>query len=93
MSDKAKIKVDLKINGELKTLTFEPNMTAYNKWINEISPDNKVAPSQQYLRRIVSEESKAELNTLLETVPGAGMKLTGRVNEIYAPDLEFEVKD
>ncbi|EAV3542193.1 hypothetical protein E2U74_10285, partial [Salmonella enterica] len=35
-------------------IIFEPNQTAYNKFINEMAMDNKVAPAHNYLMRIVA---------------------------------------
>ena len=36
-----------------KDISFEPNLTAYNGMINDMSMDNKVAPITTYLKRIV----------------------------------------
>ena len=73
-------------------LTFEPNTTAYNKFINEMAMDNKVAPAHNYLIRIVTAECKEALEDILKR-PGAAIQLAGKVNEIYAPELEIEVKN
>lgn len=73
-------------------LVFEPNVTAYNKFINDMSMDNKVAPAVSYLKRIVSTESKAALEDFI-TRPGVPLQLVAKVNEIYAPELEIEVKN
>jgi hypothetical protein len=45
-------------------LVFAPNVTAYNKFINDMSMDNKVAPAVGYLNRIVEAESKEALAVL-----------------------------
>jgi hypothetical protein len=71
---------------------FEPNQTAYNKFINEMAMDNKVAPAHSYLMRIVSTKTKPALEDILQR-PGAAIQLAGKVNEIYAPELEIEVKN
>jgi len=42
--------------------------------------------------RIVEPESKDALTEILKR-PGAALQLTGKVNEIYAPELEIEVKN
>lgn len=73
-------------------IVFAPNQTAYNKFINEMAMDNKVAPAHNYLNRIVETESKEALAELLKR-PGAALQLAGKVNEIYAPELEIEVKN
>lgn len=73
-------------------LVFEPNVTAYNKFINDMAMDNKVAPAVSYLKRIIATESKQALETFI-TRPGAPLQLVAKVNEIYAPELEIEVKN
>jgi len=73
-------------------INFEPNQTAYNKFINEMAMDNKVAPANNYLNRIVATESKEALLDILKR-PGAAIQLAGKVNELYAPELEIEVKN
>lgn len=83
-------KIELSVCG--KAIVFAPNQTAYNKFINEMAMDNKVAPAHSYLMRIVEPESKDALTEILKR-PGAALQLTGKVNEIYAPELEIEVKN
>ncbi|CAI1124518.1 Protein of uncharacterised function (DUF2765) [Serratia liquefaciens] len=88
MSDK--VKIEIKVNG--LDLVFEPNVTAFNKFINEMSTDNKVAPATNFLRRIVHPDSSADLDKII-ALPGGAVKLAGKVNDIYSPELEFEVKN
>lgn len=83
-------KITLVVSG--KEIVFVPNQTAYNKFINEMAMDNKVAPAHNYLTRIVEPESKDVLIDVLKR-PGAALQLTGKVNDIYAPELEIEVKN
>ncbi|MDM3091569.1 putative phage tail assembly chaperone [Citrobacter sp. Cf136] len=73
-------------------IVFEPNQTAYNKLINEMAMDNKVAPANNYLMRIVTPETKEALIDVLKR-PGAALQLVSKVNDIYAPELEIEVKN
>jgi hypothetical protein len=73
-------------------ICLEPNQSAYNKFINEMAMDNKVAPAHNYLMRIVSVDTKEALTEILKR-PGAAIQLAGKVNEIYAPELEIEVKN
>lgn len=73
-------------------IVFEPNQTAYNKLINEMAMDNKVAPANNYLMRIVTPETKDALIDVLKR-PGAALQLVSKVNDIYAPELEIEVKN
>ena len=75
------------------SLSFEPNKTAYNNLMNEMTMTNKVAPMVTYLGRIVDAESKEALNKLMEDYPGCEMQIVEKVNEIYSPKLEIEVKN
>ncbi|EBF7215313.1 hypothetical protein CVP45_24385, partial [Salmonella enterica] len=54
--------------------------------------DNKVAPAHSYLMRIVVPECKEALEDILKR-PGAALQLAGKINELYAPELEIEVKN
>lgn len=82
--------IELTVGGT--ALTFEPNTTAYNKFINEMSMDNKLAPANNYLRRIISADSKAALDEILE-IPGSALQLAAAVNDKYAPKLDIELKN
>lgn len=73
-------------------LNFEPTMTAYNGYINDLLPGDKVAPSHNYLKRIVALESKEALDELLKR-PGAALQLAAAVNAEFAPTLEIAVKN
>lgn len=75
-----------------KVISFEPNMTAYNGFINEMAMDNKVAPAHNYLSRIVVKEYKEELDELLN-LPGAALQIATSVNDKYAPKLDIIVKN
>jgi hypothetical protein len=44
-------------------LSFEPNKTAYNNLINEMTMTNKIAPMVTYLGRIVDAECKEALTS------------------------------
>jgi polyribonucleotide nucleotidyltransferase len=83
-------KINLTVCGQ--DITFEPNQTAYNKFINEMTMDNKVVPAHNYLMRIIDADSKDALTEILKR-PGAALQLAGKVNELYAPELEIEVKN
>ena len=78
------------VNGQ--TLAFCPTMTAYNGFINDVMPSNKVAPAHNYLRRIVAPDSREALDALLEQ-PGVALQLAAKVNEHYAPELDIDIKN
>lgn len=73
-------------------IQFTPTMTAYNGYMNDLLPGDKVAPSHNYLKRIVATESKAALDELLKR-PGAALQLAAAVNAEFAPTLEIAVKN
>ncbi|MEQ4641244.1 putative phage tail assembly chaperone [Providencia rettgeri] len=75
-----------------KDYRFEPNMTAYNGFINEMAMDNKIAPAHTYLRRIVVKDDKDALDDLLKQ-PGAALQIASSINEQYAPKLDISVKN
>ncbi|MNI57458.1 hypothetical protein D3C73_1125200 [compost metagenome] len=55
-------------------------------------PADKVAPSHNYLKRIVSTQSKAALDELLAR-PGAALQLATAINAQFAPTLDITVKN
>lgn len=86
----SKEKIELAIAG--KDVSFVPNVTAYNKYINEITMNNKVSPAHNFLMRIVTPETKETLETIL-ALPGAALQVVGKVLEEYTPELEITVKN
>ncbi|EFA6040190.1 putative phage tail assembly chaperone [Escherichia coli] len=75
------------------TLIFEPNKTAFNNLINEITMTNKIAPMITYLNRIVTADCRDALADLIEHYPGCEMQIVEKINDVYAPKLEIELKN
>ncbi|WP_270807276.1 putative phage tail assembly chaperone [Aeromonas sp. QDB25] len=75
-----------------KELKFAPTMVAYNGFLNDMMPNDKVAPAHNYLKKIVCQESKAALDELLKR-PGAALQLANAVNAEFAPELDITVKN
>lgn len=73
-------------------ISFEPTMTAYNSFINDMMPNDKVAPAHNYLKKIVCPESKEALDDLLKR-PSAALQLAGAINKEFAPELDITVKN
>lgn len=73
-------------------ISFEPTMTAYNSFINDMMPNDKVAPAHNYLKKIVCPESKEVLDDLLKR-PSAALQLAGAINKEFAPELDITVKN
>ena len=82
--------ISLKVAGV--ELFFEPTLTAYNQMSNDAAKDsNVIGALRDYLMKIVTPESRDALSKVLLR-PGAAAQIAKVVNEIYAPDLEIEVK-
>ncbi|WP_020411008.1 putative phage tail assembly chaperone [Hahella ganghwensis] len=75
-----------------KDFSFQVSREAYNKYINSVTPNNKVAPSHNFLVSTVDTEHKDALLELLKTHPGAEIQLVGAVLEEYTPDLGIVAK-
>lgn len=80
--------ITLTVNG--KDLTFNVEEADYTKFINEMQPNNKVAPAHNFLMRAVDEASKDDLKDLLK-LPGASVNIVGSLVEEYVPDLQITV--
>lgn len=73
-------------------ISFSPDMATYNKYINEMSMTNKVAPAHNFLVRAVAAEDKESLLKIIER-PGATLQIVGKLLEEYTPELEITVKN
>lgn len=82
--------ITLKVNG--LDVSFEPTLTAYNKSLNEAArEEDMVGAINTYLKRIVTPETREALAELLKK-PGLGAQIAKKVNELYAPTADIEVK-
>lgn len=73
-------------------LSFNVSTADYNQYINEVMPDNKVAPNHNLLMRTVDAAVKQPLADLLEANPGAAIQLGSTLAAEFAPQLEITVK-
>ncbi|EIE5007035.1 putative phage tail assembly chaperone [Salmonella enterica] len=73
------------------TIRFIPTEAIYNKFVNEMAMDNKVAPAKNYLMRCVHPEDKEALEKLIHR-PGAALQIAAKLNEDFAVDLDITVK-
>lgn len=73
-------------------ISFSPDMATYNKYINEMAMNNKVAPAHNFLARTVDADSKEALLKIMEQ-PGATLQIVGKLLEEYTPELEITVKN
>ena len=81
-------KISLTVND--KPLNFTVSLGDYNKYINEITPFNKVAPARNFLMRTVDADSKDTLRDLVD-LPGVGVQIAASVLEEYTPDVQITV--
>ncbi|WP_429134270.1 putative phage tail assembly chaperone [Aeromonas hydrophila] len=73
-------------------ISFHPTVVAYNSYLNDVTMTDKVAPSHNYLTKIVAPESKPDLTELLK-LPGAALQIAGKLNDLFAPQLDITVKN
>ena len=75
-----------------KDYRFTPDVQTYNKYINEMTMSNKIAPAHNFLSRTVMLDDKDDLLELLKR-PGAVLQIVGRLLDEYTPELEITVKN
>ena len=89
--------IRLSINGT--DLTFDVTTELYNKYVNEMMPNNKVAPAHNFAMRCVADGSREDLKSLLELpgaaiqIAGAGLALEGQVCRLYTSQIPLDVTD
>ncbi|HAF4685250.1 TPA: hypothetical protein G8N23_002890 [Salmonella enterica] len=89
MSKENTTTLTLTVAGE--DIRFTPTEAIYNKFVNEMAMDNKVAPTKNYLMRCVHPEDKEKLEKLIHR-PGAALQIAAKLNEDFAVDLDITVK-
>ncbi|MCX2834455.1 putative phage tail assembly chaperone [Microbulbifer thermotolerans] len=75
-----------------KEITFEVTREQYNKLINKLGPNQKVAPMHNFLVETVRDEDKPALLEILANYPGSEVDICGELMEAYSPDLQIAVK-
>ncbi len=73
-------------------LSFTVDTEAYNALVNEMMPNNKVAPNHNFAMRTVDADSKEDLKKLFDKHPGAAVQIGGALAVEFAPQLEITVK-
>ena len=73
-----------------KPLNFTVTLADYNKYINELTPINKVAPARNFLMRTVDADSKDALRELVD-LPGVGVQLAMALLDEYMPEVSITV--
>lgn len=91
LRDKERImekKISLTVND--KPLNFTVTLASYNKYINDLTHINKVAPARNFLMRSVDEDSKDSLREIVD-LPGVGVQIVSALLEEYMPDVNIVV--
>lgn len=78
----------LNVNGE--PLKFKVTADNHEKLINEMQPNNKVAPMHNFLTRSVEAESKDALKPYLENSAHV-LEIGGQLIEEFVPKLKVTV--
>lgn len=71
---------------------FSPDVQTYNKYINEMTLSNKIAPAHNFLSRTVAADNKEALLELLK-LPGTALQIVSKLLDEYTPELEITVKN
>lgn len=83
-------RLDVEVNDS--TVSFNVGRDDYNKYINSVTQNNKVAPSHNFLMQTVDGQHKETLKEILADSPGSEVQLAGAILEQYTPDLGIVVK-
>lgn len=99
MAAKTDVSENLKPGDQVIELTvaeqdfvFHVSRESYNKYINNVTPTNKVAPSYNFAVSVVEDSCKAALVALMQSTPGAEVQIAGAIIQEYVPDLGIVAK-
>ena len=87
-----KMKDSVVVNIAGVDFTFVRDNSAYDQMINDIDSKNKVTPMKDYLLAIVAREQREALLEIIN-VPGLALQVTGKVNEVFVPEIDISVKN
>ena len=80
--------IRLSINGT--DLAFDVTTELYNKYVNELTLINKVAPARNFLMRCVDADSREALRDIVDQ-PGVGLQIVSVLLDEYMPDVNITV--
>lgn len=78
------------ISAGQQTLKFVVTLADFHSYQNELTQDNKISPSRNFLTRTVDPASLSSLETLISD--GFTLDLAALVASEFRPDLELSVK-
>ncbi len=84
-----RIKIDVKLKNETKSLEFNVNTQAYETLQNQMSMDKKTVPYKTFLKATCVPECNETLNELLDY--GVALELGSKVTAEFTSDVVIEV--
>jgi len=90
MSATTNPKTNVTIEAGEDELKFKVGLTEFTQFQNEFMPNNKVAPSVNFLNKCVDEEHRDAVNTLCDQ--GMAIELAQLVSSEFQPAIELKVK-
>lgn len=88
MADKNGTKVTITAGDQ--DVRFVVTLDDYHRYQNEMMPDNKIAPSKNFLSRTVASECKDQLDQLISQ--GFTLDLAAMVGSEFRPAMELSIK-
>lgn len=82
--------IDITAGGQ--EFSFNVTRGEYNKYLNAVTANSKIAPSYNFLSTTVETEQQKALLKFLQMTPGAEVQIAGAVLEEYTPDLDIVAK-
>ncbi|WP_240703365.1 putative phage tail assembly chaperone [Pseudoalteromonas sp. CO348] len=70
---------------------FNVDTPAYNKYVNALTPINKIQPATNFLMSTVDESQAKALKDLLQQ-PAAALHMASTIVEDFQPEFNFTVK-
>lgn len=87
------ITIQFDVAGKPVSFDFTVTTAGYNKYLDNMTPSNKVAPSHNFVVSSVDgDEQRKELGALLNETPGLALQLAGELVEEFAPEVNITLK-
>ena len=81
-------KISLTVNDQ--DMHFTVSLADYNKYVNELTLNNKVAPARNFLMRCVDADSREALREFVDQ-PSMGLQIVSALLEEYMPEVNITV--
>jgi len=93
MAEKKTIDIEIDLEGETKTLKFDPTLRGYNQFQDDLSSHaiSNTQAMQNFLAEGVCSGSQKDLRAVID-IPGGVTELCAAVNGQYVPGINARVK-